>query len=196
MKIILASASPRRRELLTWLGWEFSVCVSEAEEIITKSQPGEIVEELSALKAAAVFKKTEGDVQDDVLVIGSDTIVVDGNEILGKPVDEKDAARMLMQLQGRTHEVYTGVTMHIRRNGEETIKTFHESAEVTFYPMSREEIEWYVASKEPMDKAGAYGIQGLGGRFVKGIRGDYSTIVGLPAARIYQEWRKMEKNIR
>ena len=196
MKIILASASPRRKELLSRLGWEFEVCVSDAEEKITKSDPGEIVEELSALKAKAVFDKLEGDESGDILVIGSDTVVAYEGKILGKPVDAADAVRMLKMLQGKTHEVYTGVTMHMQKGGKEIVKTFHESAEVTFYPMSQEEIDWYVASLEPMDKAGAYGIQGLGGRFVKGIRGDYSTIVGLPAARLYQEWKKLNENIR
>jgi len=192
MEIILASASPRRRELLDWLGWKFSVCVSDAEETITKTQPGEIVEELSALKAKAVFDKKKEEMQSDILVIGADTIVVHEGKVLGKPAEEADAVKMLESLQGNTHQVYTGVTLYYRWRGEEKMTSFHESAEVTFYPMSAEEIHWYVKSGEPMDKAGAYGIQGLGGRFVKEIRGDYSTIVGLPAARLFQERKGIE----
>ncbi len=187
MRIILASASPRRRELLSRLGWEFTVQVSEVEENITKTHPAEIVEELSTLKAQAVFTQTEG----DILVIGADTVVANQGKILGKPVDETDAARMLGELQGGIHEVYTGVTLCLRRDGIENIKTFYESTEVAFYPMSQEEIDWYVETKEPMDKAGAYGIQGLGGRFVKGIRGDFNNVVGLPSARLYQECKKL-----
>lgn len=183
MKVILASASPRRRELLSRLGVEFSVCVSEAEEKITKIHPGDIVEELSKLKAKAVFDQTTG----DVLVIGADTVVADSGKILGKPVNKADAASMLTSLQGNSHQVYTGVTLCIRQGEKVGFHTFHEKTEVTFYPMSPDEIDWYVASKEPMDKAGAYGIQGLGGRFVQSIQGDYNNVVGLPIARLYQE---------
>ncbi len=187
MKIILASASPRRKELLSQLGWKFSVKVSQIEEIITKIHPGEIVEELSQLKAHAVFEQTEG----DVLVIGADTVVADKGRILGKPVDVKDAVCMLQNLQGGVHHVYTGVTLYLRRNGQMKVRTFYESTEVTFYPMTKEEIEWYVGTGEPMDKAGAYGIQGLAGRFVKEIRGDYNNVVGLPVARLYQEAKQL-----
>ena len=191
MKIILASASPRRRELLDQVGWEFCVRVSKVEEIITKIHPGEIVEELSELKAKAVFSQTEG----DVLVIGADTVVAHKGQILGKPTDTADAVRMLEALQDDTHQVYTGVTLCMRREGVETVKSFYESTEVDFYPMSREEIEWYVNTGEPMDKAGAYGIQGLAGRFVKQIRGDYNNVVGLPAARLYQEVKQLTREV-
>lgn len=191
MKIILASASPRRRELLSQIGWEFSVQVSQVEEIITKIHPGEIVEELSGLKAGAVFSRTEG----DVLVIGADTVVAHKGQILGKPIDAADAVRMLESLQNDTHQVYTGVTLCMRREGVETVRSFYESTEVDFYPMSREEIEWYVNTGEPMDKAGAYGIQGLAGRFVKQIRGDYNNVVGLPVAGLYQEVKQLKGDI-
>jgi septum formation protein len=183
VKVILASASPRRKELLGQLGWDFSVQVSQVEEVITKTHPGEIVEELSSLKAKAVFEQTTG----DVLVIGADTVVADKGNILGKPVDEADAANMLRSLQNSVHQVYTGVTLCLRKDDREEIRTFYERTEVKFYPMSEEEIKWYVDTREPMDKAGAYGIQGLAGRFVKGIKGDYNNVVGLPAARLYQE---------
>ena len=191
MKIILASASPRRRELLSQLGWEFTVQVSQIEEVITKIHPGEIVEELSELKARAVFSQTEG----DVLVIGADTVVAHKGQILGKPTDAVDAVRMLEGLQNDTHQVYTGVTMCMRRKGVETVRSFYESTEVDFYSMSREEIEWYVNTGEPMDKAGAYGIQGLAGRFVKQIRGDYNNVVGLPVAGLYQEVKQLMREV-
>jgi septum formation protein len=191
LKIILASASPRRKEILSWLGWEFSVQVSQVEEMITKVHPREIVEELSGLKARDVFAQTLG----DVLVIGADTVVADKGKILGKPADEEDAADMLRNLQDGVHQVYTGVTLCLRKGSEEVVRTFYESTEVSFYPMSEEEIQWYVNSKEPMDKAGAYGIQGLAGRFVKGIKGDYNNVVGLPAARLYQEIKLMGLDI-
>ena len=191
MKIILASASPRRRELLSQLGWEFTVQVSQIEEVITKIHPGEIVEELSELKARAVFSQTEG----DVLVIGADTVVAHKGQILGKPTDAVDAVRMLEGLQNDTHQVYTGVTMCMRRKGVETVRSFYESTEVDFYSMSREEIEWYVNTGEPMDKAGAYGIQGLAGRFVKQIRGDYNNVVGLPVAGLYQEVKQLTREV-
>lgn len=191
MKIILASASPRRKELLNQIGWEFTVQVSRVEEIITKIHPGEIVEELSELKAGAVFSRTEG----DVLVIGADTVVAHKGQILGKPIDAADAVRMLEGLQNDTHQVYTGVTLCIRHEGQETVRAFYESTEVDFYPMNREEIEWYVNTGETMDKAGAYGIQGLAGRFVKQIRGDYNNVVGLPVARLYQEVKQLIREI-
>jgi len=191
MKIVLASASPRRKELLGQLGWDFTVQVSQVEENITKIHPGEIVEELSALKAQDVFQRISG----DVLVIGADTVVANQGAVLGKPKDAQDAFRTLKMLQGGTHQVYTGVTLCVRQNGTETVKTFYESTQVTFYTMTQEEISWYVATGEPSDKAGAYGIQGLGGRFIKGICGDYNNVVGLPVSRLYQEYKEMIENI-
>lgn len=183
MRIVLASASPRRKELLTQLGWEFEVIVSDVEEVITKTLPCEVVEELSYIKARDVFEKTEG----DVLVIGSDTVVAFGDKILGKPRDRKDAGETLAMLSGNSHHVYTGVTL-FRREGEHvSSKTFHEATRVDFYPMSPEEVDWYVSTGECDDKAGSYAIQGLGGRFVKSIEGDYNNVVGLPIARLYHE---------
>lgn len=179
----MASASPRRKELLGQLGLDFEICVSDVEEIVTQKEPAKVVEELSAQKAEAVFRKTQG----DVLVIGADTVVALEGEILGKPADEQDACRMLDSLQGREHRVYTGVTLYFREGAREWSKTFSEGTSVYFYPMSREEIAWYVSTKEPMDKAGSYGIQGLGGRFVEKICGDYNNVVGLPTARLYRE---------
>ena len=183
MRIVLASASPRRRELLTQLGWDFEVIVSDVEEIITKTLPQEVVEELSYIKAKDVFEKTE----DDVLVIGSDTVVSYEDRILGKPADRKDAEATLAKLSGNSHYVYTGVTLFRREGGKVTAKTFHEATRVEFFPMSEEEITWYVGTGECDDKAGSYAIQGLGGRFVKSMEGDYNNVVGLPIARLYHE---------
>lgn len=190
--IILASASPRRRELLDTVGIPFSVCPSQGEEKIRVSSPAEIVEELSEQKAREVFLKTSG----EVLVIGADTVVAAKGNVLGKPKDRKEAIQMLKKLQGASHEVYTGVTMLSRDDHGEQQKTFHVMTAVEFYPMSEEEIESYVDTGEPMDKAGAYGIQGKAGIFVKEIRGDYNNVVGLPVARLYQELKQMGMNPR
>lgn len=151
MRIVLASASPRRRELLSQLGWEFEVIVSDVEEVITKTLPCAVVEELSYIKAKAVFEKTEG----DVLVIGSDTVVAFGDRILGKPRDRQDAAETLAMLSGNRHHVYTGVTLFERKGGDVKVKTFHEATGVEFYPMTQEEIVWYVSTSECDDKAGS-----------------------------------------
>lgn len=194
MRIILASASPRRRELLQQIGWEFEIKVSEVEEIITKSRPDEVVEELSRQKAQAVASLL-GECSEDVLVIGADTVVACDGRILGKPADREDAAGMLRLVQGRSHHVYTGVTLCLLPGSKSEKKaqtlSFHEAARVDFYPMSEEEISWYVSGEEPMDKAGAYGIQGLCARFIKGIEGDYNCVVGLPVGRLYQEVKKL-----
>lgn len=186
-EILLASASPRRRELLAQAGIPFQVRPSQAEENITTEDPGKAVEELSLIKCRDIYQQSQG----DVLVIGADTVVAARGQILGKPVSPKDAANMLEKLQGRTHEVYTGVTIMIREKETEKIRTFHEKTEVTFYPMTEAEIRNYVSTQEPMDKAGAYGIQGKSAVFVKGINGDYNNVVGLPLARLYQELKNM-----
>ncbi|WP_270386520.1 Maf family protein [Blautia hansenii] len=186
-KIILASASPRRRELLAQGGIPFTVIPSQAEEKITTEQPGQAVEELSYLKCSDIYEKSLG----DVLVIGADTVVASEGKILGKPSSQKDAVKMLQSLQGREHEVYTGVTIMAREGNENRKKTFHEKTKVVFYPMSDEEIRSYVNTGEPMDKAGAYGIQGKSAVFIKKISGDYNNVVGLPLARLYQELKNM-----
>lgn len=201
MKIVLASASPRRRELLAQIGMDFEIKVSNVEERVTATVPYEVVEELSRQKALDVAKQLPE--ASDVLVIGADTIVASQGQILGKPVSEEDACRMLRQLQGESHQVYTGVTLcwHDREEGsavgeveaQHSIRyvSFHECTTVHFYPMTEEEIQAYVESGEPMDKAGAYGIQGLCSRFIKGIEGDYNNVVGLPVGRLYQEIRRL-----
>ena len=186
MRILLASASPRRRELLEQIGLPFEVVVSHVEEIITETEPGKVVEQLSAQKAEAVAESL-GE-PEETLVIGADTVVAAENTILGKPKDAAHAVEMLRLLAGRTHSVYTGVTLILRgASGETARKTFHERTDVSFYPMEKAEIRQYVATGDCMDKAGAYGIQGFCARYISGINGDYNNVVGLPVGRLYQE---------
>lgn len=189
-KIILASASPRRKELLSQIGLTFSVCASKKKEEISSAVPPQIVQELSAQKAEDIFSQAVKD--GAVLVIGADTIVSCGGAVLGKPKDKADACRMLAALQGRCHQVYTGVTViwQAAPGADKGRFTFYECTEVEFYPMSEAEIAAYVACGEPMDKAGAYGIQGRCAAHIKGIRGDYNNVVGLPVGRLYQELRE------
>ncbi len=185
-KIILASASPRRKELLEKAGVIFQVLPGNGEEQITSSDPEDIVKELSLGKAQAV----EPLVTEDALIIGADTIVVFRGRILGKPADAEDAVQTLTMLQGNTHQVYTGVTVIQKEEGRCRTYSFAECTDVTFYPVSHEEILKYVAGGEPFDKAGSYGIQGGFGKYVKGIRGDYSNVVGLPVARLLYEMKQ------
>ncbi|CCY22074.1 maf-like protein HMPREF0994_00160 [Firmicutes bacterium CAG:24] len=207
VRLVLASASPRRRELLSQIGLEFTVMPSTKEENAKTTEAGALVQELSRQKAVDIWEQLSGGQgqnpdadqeqiseetqepnlngkrQTELLVIGADTVVCCEGKILGKPHSREAAAEMLTALQGRSHEVYTGVTLYSQ---SETV-TFFECTQVEFYPMTEVEISEYIDSKEPMDKAGAYGIQGLGARFVKGIRGDYNNVVGLPVGRLYQE---------
>lgn len=185
MKFILASQSPRRRELLSRCGIEFDVLVSGAEETIRKDSPSEIVEDLAYQKASAVFEDYSED--EDVCIIGADTIVVYKDEILGKPKDEAEARDMISLIADRTHTVYTGVCLITRIAGKVVVSSFNEATNVSLYPISRYEIDEYIASGDPMDKAGAYGIQGDFSKHVKGITGDYNNVVGLPVSRLYQE---------
>ena len=194
-KIILASASPRRKELLAKSGISFTVIPAAGEEKRTSETPGEAVQQLARDKAEWVAQSL-AECEEGTLVIGSDTIVVFENRILGKPKDRRDAAETLEKLQGNTHQVYTGVTVLERKAGKWVEHTFFESTDVTFYPVSREEIQDYIATGEPMDKAGSYGIQGLFGIYVKGICGDYNNVVGLPVARLFHEMKKSGINLR
>jgi septum formation protein len=188
MKYILASASPRRKELLTQAGLEFEVLTSNVEEIITRTVPSEVVIELASQKAENVYQNYKG--TEDLVIIGADTVVVYKDEILGKPADEDDAYNMLSMLADRTHQVYTGVCLIIRQNGNVHTHTFFESTDVTFYPICKEDLQSYVESGDPLDKAGAYGIQGPFAIHVKCIHGDYNNVVGLPIARLHQELLK------
>lgn len=180
-EIILASASPRRKELLETAGLSFTVKVADVEEIIEENMSADaVVRSLALQKAAAVAKDNA-----DAVVIGADTVVVLDGEILGKPKSKENAVELLMKLSGRSHTVYTGVAMI---QGEK-IKNFSEATEVEFYSLSEEEIEAYVATGEPMDKAGAYGIQGRGCVLIRKINGDYFNVVGLPVSAVYRELR-------
>lgn len=190
IKIILASASPRRKEILKQIGFEPVIIPSDIQEDITKTEPDQVVMELSLQKAAAVAaslkKQLEYSGQEPV-VIGSDTVVFSEGRILGKPADEEEADRMLTLLQGNSHQVFTGVTLI---KGERK-RTFYEKTEVFVYPMTKEERRGYIRSGDPMDKAGAYGIQGLFAAYIKGIRGSYTNVMGLPAGRVYQELKQL-----
>ena len=194
-RIILASASPRRRELLERAGVNFEVIPASGEENRISDAPKEAVQQLARDKAVSVMHTIE-DSADGTLVIGSDTVVVFENMILGKPHDIEDAVNTLKKLQGNTHQVYTGVSVLEKKNGVWTEHTFYESTDVTFYPVSDEEIRAYVATGEPMDKAGSYGIQGIFGIYVRGICGDYNNVVGLPVARLFYEMKKSEIDLR
>ncbi len=191
MKIYLASASPRRKELLRQVGISFKVVPSTVEEKITKEKPNEVVEELSYQKAVDVCGKLAAEGKDDFVVIGADTVVSAWGKILGKPADKADAARMLKDLQGGSHQVYTGVTIAWKyQDMAPMYATFSECTDVTMYTMTDEEIKTYVDSGEPMDKAGAYAIQGLCAAHIQGICGDYNNVVGLPVGRLCQELKK------
>lgn len=247
-KYILASASPRRVEILGKLGFEFTTEVSEAEEKLKKDfnklTPKEKVEELSFIKAADVAESLiltkETKEGDAYIVIGADTVVSVDGEILEKPRDKADAGRMIELIQGRSHEVYTGVTliyipkevlenrgvkegnkylelfkilenqMKEADNSEETaeigniikamlsenkliVRTFSEKTEVSVYPMNEAEVEGYISTLEPYDKAGGYAIQGRFSAYIEKINGDYSTVVGLPAGRLYHEIKEVYK---
>lgn len=192
IKYILASGSPRRWELLEHAGLSFEVSQAKGEEITAKETPADIVEDLSLQKADEVAQRYLQKYKNDtVVIIGADTIVAAGNEIMGKPKNAADAAAMLAKLQGATHQVYTGVTLIILGKGQEKrgreVITFHEKTDVHMYPMTSEQIAAYVATGEPMDKAGAYAIQGKCAVYIKGINGDYNNVVGLPVARLMHE---------
>ena len=181
-RIILASKSPRRKELLELLKLPFEIIVSDIDETIdyTNDLVKEI-EKLSFRKADAVYQTNR-----DALIIGSDTIVKIDNKALGKPSSIEEAKEMLRELSDRTHEVVTGVTII----NEGKAETFSSVSKVSFYPLTEKEIEDYVMSNEPMDKAGSYAIQGDGAKFIRCIEGDYYTIVGLPIGELYQRLKQ------
>ena len=219
MRLILASASPRRRDLLKQAGYDFTVEVSDAEETLIEGTPADLVRHLSSLKAEAVAARylvqnqslgknhlsdhlsvvdtpviVPADSADaaPLIVIGADTVVALGDEILGKPEDEQDAFRMLRALSGRTHQVYTGVTLIRLTEGHITgRKTFAERTDVSMREIPDQEIFDYIAGGEPMDKAGAYGIQGQAAVFIPAISGDYSNVVGLPLCRLAEELARL-----
>lgn len=177
MEIILASQSPRRRELLGQMGFSFTVRPARGEELPhPELTPAQLVEELARQKALEVSAEAEAD---DV-VVAADTVVAIDGKVLGKPHDKVHAAQMLSALSGREHTVYTGVAV---KRGE-TLLVEHEATQVRFRPLTQREIDLYIQTGEPMDKAGSYGIQGYGALLVEGIRGDYFNVVGLPICRL------------
>lgn len=174
-KVILASASPRRRELLEQIGLSFTVSVAEIDEQrLPKESPDALVKRLAFEKASTIQAA-------DSIVIAADTVVALGDDVLGKPKDAEDAAQMLRMLSGRTHHVYTGFCV---RDDKGTSVSEVVATEVVFRELSNDEIKAYVASGEPMDKAGAYGIQGGAAPFISEIHGDYYNVVGLPLCRL------------
>lgn len=183
MKMILASQSPRRKELLGYISKEFEIRVSDIDETLPYDMsPKDAVEYLSRIKAEP-FNGC------DDIIIGADTVVSIDGKILGKPENKDNAKQMLSTLSGREHSVFTGVT--IIANGN--IMTFSVETKVKFFPLSDEDIEWYVSTGEPMDKAGAYGIQGLGSLLVESINGDYFNVVGLPISKVNQVLKSLSK---
>ena len=208
-QIILASASPRRKELLEQIGLEFEIVPAKGEEVITKTAPEEVVMELSGQKAREVaglvslYTKTHSDIMtpQEMLIIGADTVVAAKNgqgetEILGKPKDEADAYRMLSMLSGNTHSVYTGVTLvFLDKSGRAGEHCFYEKTDVTMRQMSDLAIHRYIETGEPMYKAGAYGIQGKCAIYIEKIDGDYNNVVGLPVSAIYYELQKLGVDI-
>ena len=177
MAMILASQSPRRRELLGQMGFSFTVRPAKGEELPhPELTPAQLVEELARQKALEVSAEAASD---DV-VVAADTVVAIDGKVLGKPRDKAHAAQMLSALSGREHTVYTGVAV---KRGE-TLLVEHEATHVRFRPLTGQEIDLYIQTGEPMDKAGSYGIQGCGALLVEGIRGDYFNVVGLPICRL------------
>ncbi|WHX99481.1 Maf family protein [Neobacillus sp. DY30] len=181
--LILASSSPRRKELLENLRLSFTISSSEVDESFDPAlSPEDVVMDLAERKAKVIFKENP-----HAYVIGSDTIVVADGEVLGKPIDNAEAVKMLKKLSDKKHEVYTGVSI-LSPNGT---ARFFERTEVWFWELTDEEINFYVQSGEPLDKAGGYGIQQLGSMLVKKINGDYFAVMGLPVARTYRELKRL-----
>ena len=186
-KIILASNSPRRKEILEQVGISFEIVPSTSDEVSNKTDPIELVEDISAMKAEEVANLVEG----PAIIIGADTVVVHEGEVLGKPKDEAQAKKMLQSLQNGSHEVFTGVTVILKEItiGNEVVTykklSFADVSKVIVLPMNHSQIESYVATMEPMDKAGAYAIQGKFAVYIKEIIGDFYNIMGLPISKLY-----------
>ena len=201
IRLVLASASPRRRELMQQAELFPEILPSHKEERSRSKTPAALVKALSRTKAEDIAAQLRaGQAGNQVLVVGADTIVVHDGLVLGKPKDPEDAVRMLRGLSGRTHHVYTGVTLILcgdgGAKGEETAAgrkeiSFFEKTAVQVYPLTEAEIRAYVSSGDPLDKAGAYGIQGAFGQHIRGIRGDYTNVVGLPLGRTVWEMKKL-----
>ena len=199
-RIVLASASPRRKEILEQIGLEFEVCPAKGQEIITKNDPKEVVVELAKQKAEKVaflikeYNASHSNIvtPQDIMVIGADTVVAYENKILGKPLDEDDAKRTLGILSGNTHEVYTGVSIVLLdKSGRIGEHNFYDRTLVAVNEISQKDIDRYLATGESMDKAGSYGIQGAFAIHIKKINGDYNNVVGLPISKIYTELKSI-----
>lgn len=187
IRCVLASGSPRRKELLTQVGIEYEVITSNVDESIELMAPDKTVEILSQRKAESVFNGIDG----EVLVIGADTVVALDGEILGKPESEEHARKMLQGLSDRAHSVFTGVTMIFRKGGMEKTITFSDETKVYVDALTENDIDTYIKTGECMDKAGAYGIQGFFAAYVEKIEGDYNNVVGLPVEHICRMLRAL-----
>lgn len=190
-RIILASSSERRKALLQQVGVECEVMPSQIDENAEADGPGDLVEVLSSAKAENIAEQLDG----DFVVIGADTVVVKDNAVYGKPSSQEEACQMLGSLQGDRHEVYTGVTLISVAGGEGLIDTFHVKTIVDMMPMTAEQISSYVQTGEPMDKAGAYGIQGRGAAYIRDVAGDFFNVVGLPISMVLSRLENMGVNL-
>ena len=199
-RVILASQSPRRRELLEQIDIFPEIIPGGVEEFTLETEPAAVVEDLSTQKANATLLKLlrSGHYTSEkpIIIIAADTVVVSDGKILGKPATHEEAFDMISAIQGKTHEVYTGVTIFFleSKNGKPELtkrNTFSEMTQVSVYPMTEAEIRAYADSEEPMDKAGAYGIQGTFGKNIRGIHGDYTNVVGLPVGRVWNEIKEL-----
>ena len=187
-QIILASGSPRRKEILEQAGVVFTVCPSQKNEVIKSQEPEEVVKELSLMKATDIAEKAPV----NSIIVGADTVVSNAGHILGKPKDELEAVQMIMNLQGHSHKVYTGVSIIVKHEDDTTdIRQFVEGTKVRIAVITKEEAMEYSLTKEPMDKAGAYAIQGKFAKYVQAIEGDYYNVVGFPIARFRVEMQRL-----
>ena len=188
-KIILASGSPRRKELLLQIGIVPEIIVSHVEEKITSDVPAEVVMSLAEQKAVDVAKE----MPEGTVILGSDTVVAADGKILGKPKSHEEAYEMIRRLAGRSHQVYTGVCL-VKKGPEgeaDTVVSFYDETNVNVSPMTEKEIREYADSEEPMDKAGSYAVQGFFARYIDGLKGSYANVMGLPVHLVYQELKKL-----
>ena len=187
-KIILASGSPRRKELLLQIGIVPEIIVSHVEEKITSDVPAEVVMSLAEQKAVDVAKE----MPEGTVILGADTVVAADGKILGKPKSHEEAYEMIRRLAGRSHQVYTGVCL-VKKGpeGEDTVVSFYDETDVNVSPMTEKEIREYADSEEPMDKAGSYAVQGFFARYIDGLKGSYANVMGLPVHLVYQELKKL-----
>ena len=188
-KIILASGSPRRKELLLQIGIVPEIIVSHVEEKITSDVPAEVVMSLAEQKAVDVAKE----MPEGTVILGTDTVVAADGKILGKPKSHEEAYEMIRRLAGRSHQVYTGVCL-VKKGPEgeaDTVVSFYDETDVNVSPMTEKEIREYADSEEPMDKAGSYAVQGFFARYIDGLKGSYANVMGLPVHLVYQELKKL-----